>query len=223
MFTFLPLSKIGEIMKEQNNDPSKRVAQHALAREFVELAHGPLEAQAVALQHLHLFRPRSSTAQPTPAPATPQVPANYARSPMAGFWNPQSGNRHAPQTNFANLGAPRVILPKSLVYNQHFHKVLYSAGLVSSKSEGHRILAKASAYVGSRPGDSGQMSDDLAFTPIHVWPAEKTQQYILDGNLLILKLGKWKMKIVNIISDEEFRERGLSAPGWDELEKSRVL
>ncbi|CAG8228682.1 unnamed protein product [Penicillium olsonii] len=217
LFTFIPLPEIAKIMEEQNKDPSKRVAQHALASEFVELVHGKQEADAVALQHRQLFRPRGSTAAPTPLPKTSTPPASHLRSITAGFETPQSGNPYAPQTNFANMGDMKVTLPESLVFNQPFNKVLWSAGLVSSKGEGHRVIVNNGAKVGSRPGDSGPMTDQLSFTPIRIWGAEKTKEFVLNGNLLMLKMGKWKFKSVNIVSDEEFRSQGLTAPGWEEL------
>lgn len=217
MFTFLPLTDIAKIMAEQARDPSRRVAQHALASEVVELIHGKVEADAVALQHRQLFRPRSSTAEPSPLPGKAGSSSSpQTKSSTAHFTTQQAGNPHAPQVNYANMPSAQVTLPRSLVYNQTFNKVLWSAGLVSSKSEGHRVVANNGAYVGSRPGDSGPMSDDLAFTPIRNWTADKTEQYILGGDLLILKLGKWKMKIVKIVSDEEFEKLGLTAPGWKE-------
>ncbi|PLN82956.1 tyrosyl-tRNA synthetase mitochondrial precursor [Aspergillus taichungensis] len=215
MFTFLPVSEIAKIMEEQNKDPSTRVAQHALAAEFVELIHGKEEADAVALQHRQLFRPRSSTAEPTPLPRTPSAPGGHPQSPTFGFSNPQSGNKYAPQTNFANMPSVNVTLPRSLVYGQTFNKILWSAGLVTSKAEGFRIVNNKGAYVGSRPGNSGAMEDQLTFTPITSWKAEETEKFIHDGTHLFLKLGKWKFKIVNIVSDEEFKARGLTAPGWE--------
>ncbi|CAG8418388.1 unnamed protein product [Penicillium salamii] len=217
LFTFIPLPEIATLMEEQNKDPSKRVAQHALASEFVELVHGKQEADAVALQHRQLFRPRASTAAPTPLSKTSVPPASHARSITAGFETPQSGNPYAPQTNFANMGDMKVTLPESLVFNQPFNKVLWSAGLVSSKGEGHRVIVNNGAKVGSRPGDSGPMADQLSFTPIRIWAAEKTKEFVLNGNLLMLKLGKWKFKSVHIVTDEEFRTQGLTAPGWEEL------
>ena len=205
-------------MQAQQADPPARVAQHALAFEFVELIHGRHEAESVALQHRQLFRPRSSTAEPTPLAPTPKPSNASPHSPTANFVNPQSGNKFAPQTNFANMPSIQVTLPRSLIYNQTFNKVLWSAGLVSSKSEGHRIVANKGAYVGASPGESGPMKDQLEFTPIKTWTGDKTEQFIIDGRIMFLKLGKWKFKTVNIISDEEFRERGLTAPGWSELE-----
>ncbi|KAH8428579.1 tyrosine--tRNA ligase MSY1 [Aspergillus melleus] len=221
MFTFIPLPEIAKIMEEQVKDPSKRVAQHTLASEFVELIHGKQEADAVAMQHRQLFRPRSSTAEPTPMPKTTRAPARQTNSPSVFFANPQAGNAYAPQVNFTNMPSIQVTLPESLVYNQPLHKVLWSAGLVASKSEGHRIATNKGAYVGSRGGDSGMMSDDLSFTPITTWPGSKTQEFIVDGKLLFLKLGKWKFKTVTIVSDEEYKQLGLSAPGWEtEVSKS---
>lgn len=219
MFTFIPLPEISTIIKEQNKDPSQRVAQHALAKEFVELIHGKDEANAVAIQHRQLFRPRSSTAEPTPLPRTPEAPGTKSRSSLADYITPQSGNSRAPQTNFANMPSANVTLPRSLVFNQPFNKILWSAGLVASKSEGHRITTTTGAYVGSRPGitakaTGGSMPDDLRFTPIKNWLPEKTEEFIIDGELLILKMGKWKLKIVTIVSDERFKELGLTAPGW---------
>ncbi|KAF9888784.1 tyrosyl-tRNA synthetase [Aspergillus nanangensis] len=213
MFTFVPLPEIAQIVERQNEDPSQRVAQHLLAYEFVELIHGKDEAEAVARQHRQLFRPRSSTAEPTPL--GPLTSPRTTQGPEASFVNPQSGNAHAPQTNFKNMPNMNVTLPRSLVYNQTFNKVLWSAGLVSSKGEGHRVIVNRGAYVGSRPGDSGPMGDNLSFTPIQTWENTKTQEFIIDSDLMFLKLGKWKFKMVKIVSDEEFKQLGLTAPGWE--------
>ncbi|KAE8152627.1 hypothetical protein BDV25DRAFT_150766 [Aspergillus avenaceus] len=213
MFTFVPLPEIASIMEEQNKDPSKRVAQHKLAAEFVELIHGKEESDAVAVQHRQLFRKRDSMEEPTPIPKTTR-PAPKSRSSYSEFDNMQSGNPYAPQTNHTNMPTSNVTLPESLVYDQAFNKVLWAAGLVRSKGEAHRLISNKGAYVGSRPGDSGPMSDDLTFTPIKTWPGSRTQEFVVDGNKMFLKLGKWKMKIVTIVSDAEFRKRRLTAPGW---------
>lgn len=207
-------------MKQHQEDPSQRVPQHALAFEFVELIHGRSEAEAVSLQHRQLFRSRSSAAEPTPlSQKTRGPPPEHFLSPKSQFENPQSGNRYAPQTNFAKMPSIQVTLPRSLVYDQPFNRVLWSAGLVASKSEGARLIANQGAYVGSRPGESGPMSDDLAFTPIKTWRSHRTEDFIHDGRVMFLKLGKWKFKTVNIVSDEEYEEQGLTAPGWKENEQ----
>ena len=60
------------------------------------------------------------------------------------------------------------------------------------------------------------MGDQLEFSPALNWHADETEKYIIDGDLLILRVGKWKIKIVKIVSDEEFERLGLTAPGWKE-------
>ncbi|KAL4885577.1 hypothetical protein BJY04DRAFT_180001 [Aspergillus karnatakaensis] len=233
MFTFKPLPEIAKIMEEQSKDPSKRVAQHALASEFVELIHGPAEAQAVAQQHRQLFKARNTITEPTPMPRTPSVPSGPPK-PTDAFINQASGNVHAVALNHMTMPSANVTLPRSLVYNVPFSKILWHAGMVASKGEGARLIANKGANVGSRPGikgslKGGDMPDALAYTNIHSWPGSRTEEFIIGGNLLILKIGKWKLKLVNIVSDEEYKELGLTAPGWDaeagkpaeEVEKSK--
>ncbi|KAL3466027.1 hypothetical protein BJX64DRAFT_251518, partial [Aspergillus heterothallicus] len=224
MFTFVPLSTISKIMEAHANDPSKRIAQHALAYEFTELVHGVMEAKTTAAQHRHLFRARDSTAEPTPLPMKVErrrlPPGKHPKPSTATFINAQAGNPWAPSLSFANMPSTKVTLPRSLVYNTPFSKVLWSAGMVSSKNEGHRIIANKGAYVGSRPGIrkqmvGGNMPDQLTFTPIHSWESHRTEEFIENGDIMFLRLGKWKLKIVNIVPDEEFRKLGLEAPGWD--------
>lgn len=210
LFTFIPLENIAQIMEQQNKDPSKRVAQHALARDFVELVHGKSEAEKVEAEHRQVFSKSS------PLTTGRAQPSDFASSKSTtGFWNPAADPLAKP-TTFETMPSTHVTLPESLVYDQFLHKVLWSAGLVSSKGEGHRVTVNNGAYVGSRAGNTGKMEDALSYTPIKTWPAEKTREFILDGGLLILRIGKWKVKVVKIISDEEFEAQGLTAPGWKE-------
>ncbi|KAH8693855.1 tyrosyl-tRNA synthetase mitochondrial precursor [Talaromyces proteolyticus] len=222
LFTFLPLEEITKIVEKHTEDPSKRVAQHTLAREFLELVHGRQEAETTALQHQQLFRPRSSTAEPTPPPTrASNMPESFAKKPEAGFTNVGAGNIYAPQVNYTNMQNQTVKLPRSLVLGQTLNKVLYSAGLVSSNNEGHRLIANNGASIGSRPGDSGPMSDALAFTPIRPWVAQKTEEFLIEGKLIIFKIGKWKLRVVELVDDAEFEAQGLKAPGWEEFKLNK--
>ena len=60
------------------------------------------------------------------------------------------------------------------------------------------------------------MGDSLEFSPALNWHADETEKYVIDGCLIILRVGKWKVKIVKIVSDDEFERLGLTAPGWKE-------
>ncbi len=222
LFTFMPISDIDSLMAEHEKQPSKRMAQSKLAREVLEIIHGEQIANEAEAQHRLLFRP-SATSDPLKAKDPQGSDAEAEEGSDAT--TPKSAkpadissalNVNAPHTTAANTPSHNVILPKSLVYKKAIARVLYSAGLVASKSEGHRLCAKRGAYIGSRPSASGTMSDHLDFSPCMNWSPEETEKYIIGDDLLILRVGKWKVKIVKIISDEEFEERGLTAPGWKE-------
>ena len=55
VLTLLDLEHIKSVMQEQSRHPSKRVAQHLLARHFVEMVHGEEEAEKAEAQHRASF------------------------------------------------------------------------------------------------------------------------------------------------------------------------
>ncbi len=218
----MPISDIKSLMAEHEKQPSKRIAQVKLASEVLEIIHGPIIKREVEAQHTLLFRPtvisnplEARDAQNTDAEAEEGSDVSASKTAKPADMS-SALNIHAMHTTAANSPSQNAILPKSLVYNQPIARVLFSAGLVASKSEGHRLCAKRGAYIGSRPSASGTMSDHLDFSPCMNWNPQETEKYIIGDDLLILRVGKWKVKIVKIISDEEFEKKGLTAPGWKE-------
>lgn len=218
----MPISDINSLMAEHEKQPSKRIAQSKLASEVLEIIHGSTITREVEAQHTLFFRP---TAIPNPLEAKDaqkikeeaEGDSDVTTSKTAKPADISSSlNIHAMHTTAANSPSQNAVLPKSLVYNQPIARVLYSAGLVVSKSEGHRLCAKRGAYIGSRPSASGTMSDHLDFSPCMNWNPRETEKYIIGDDLLILRVGKWKVKLIKIISDEEFEAKGLMAPGWKE-------
>ena len=210
LFTFIPLPEIDKIMTDQEQEPSKRIAQRRLAREVVEMIHGKKEADEVETQHTKLFRP-VSTPKPIPIDDPKARPLNVSLNPDA----PHISSKNAPTVN--------IVLPHSLVHNQPIARVLFAAGLVASRSEGHRLASNRGAYVGGLRGANPGMTDGLSFTPITNWKPEDTSKYIIDDSLMILRVGKWKVKVVKIIPDEQFDAQGLEAPGWKEWKEGQTL
>jgi hypothetical protein len=102
-------------------------------------------------------------------------------------------------------------------------RILFSAGLAASRSEGHRLIIKRGAYIGGLRGANSTMGDELTFTPIENWIVEDNAKYVMDDSLMILRVGKWKIRIVNIIPDEEFDAQGLDAPGWTEFKEGKSV
>ncbi|KAL8784010.1 MAG: hypothetical protein Q9195_009220 [Heterodermia aff. obscurata] len=215
LFTFMTLANIQVLMSKHRMDASRRIAQHKLAYEVLCLVHSVADAKEAEQQHSQLFTRNptlqqlsvSNNSQPTPENSKPEVISN-------------SLNKMAPITTVFDSPSLNVTLPASLVVDQPIARVLYAAGLVASRSEGHRLCAQEGAYVGSRPSDGGTMGDNLEFTPCKNWQPTDTTKHIIDGKVLMLRVGKWRMKIVHLISDQEFDAKGLTAPGWPIEEKT---
>ena len=217
LFTFMPTHDINSLMAEHEQQPSKRIAQSKLAREVLEIIHGLAIANEAEAQHALLFRPKAVSMPSDIEGSEHGLDADAITSKNGKPMDISSAlNKYAIHTTAANAPSHNVILPRSLVIHQPIARVLWSAGLVASKSEGHRLAAKKGAYIGSRPSASGTMSDHLDFSPCMNWNPADTEKYLIGDDTLILRVGKWKVKIVKIISDKEFEERGLTAPGWKE-------
>ena len=61
LFTFLPLDDIELLMSHQWQNKSKRLAQHTLAKEVVELAHGAADAKKAETAHKEAFSSGTNT------------------------------------------------------------------------------------------------------------------------------------------------------------------
>ena len=202
-------------MEEHNKDQSKRTAQHKLAYEFVELVHGLASAHEAEEQHRKFFGQKISVTD-LRAPAK----GENKSTGEAGYSTDISPslNKYAPQSNVENMGPTRITLPESLILGQPPSRILWSAGLVSSRSEGQRLINNRGAHIGSTSDRAGRnMGDGLSFAPISGWKPDETSKYIIDGSLLVLRVGKWKIKVIDIVSDEEYEKTGQTAPGWKEL------
>lgn len=195
-------------MEEHSKDPPKRIAQHKLAHEVLKLVHGEKLADEAKQDHSKIFNK-----------------SFLPKSQNDGDQTQSSDHiNKAVQSNSQNT-APTysLVLPKSLIYNQPIDRVLYHAGLVASRSEGNRMVSNKGAYIGARPGGTGTMGEQVDFSPAAHWDRKETEKYIIGGDTLIIRAGKWKVKVIKIISDEEFKKQGLSAPGWEDDKPEKPL
>ena len=188
-------------MEEHEKEPSKRIAQHRLAQEVLSIVHGERISREAKQQHGSMFK-NSFAANP--------------RTSQDGSDSKKHVNGILPFANIDKTPTHSLVLPKSLIYNQPMARVLYHAGLVPSRSEGQRMVNKKGAYLGARPGGTGTMGEQVDFSPATNWNPKDTQKYLIGEDTLIIRVGKWKVKVIKVISDEEFEEQGLSAPGWKE-------
>ena len=202
-------------MQEHEKDQSKRVAQHKLAREFVELIHGLGAAQEAEEQHRQLHNKNVSVNDIRATVAETKATETHPKTGLPMFAHP-SLNKHAQPLHREDDTSTHVKLPRSLVFQTPMSRILWSAGLVTSRTEGQRLINAGGAYVGGSADAQTEMGDSLSFTPAKTSDWKEVKKWILDDNLLILRVGKWRVKIINIIPDDEFIKLGLTCPGWKE-------
>lgn len=199
LFTFVPLPAIDEVMAKHAADPGKRVAQHLLACEVLELVHGPEVAARTKGEHLAMRNPNLSSLLQKSAGSSTEAAENQAGGDTA----------------------KRTLLPRSLVSGAPLTRVLWHAGLAGTKSEAARLVKSGGVYVASLSSTSDPEQDPsadaaLAFTPVDAKRgAADVATFIRDG-LLVLRLGKWKVRVVEIVDDDLFEGEGGVVPGWEE-------
>ncbi|QPC75225.1 hypothetical protein HYE68_005977 [Fusarium pseudograminearum] len=188
MFTFMPMEKISTIMEQHRANPQERKAQHALAFDVVSLIHGSERAVKEAQQHEFRFGSRLSGIAKEP-------------SPDSGIITPNNAPR-------SDIKLPRSIMDLSPA------KILHACGLASSSSEGNRLLSQQGAYIAAQPGQKrGLVPGNLSWTPMKAWFPEETAKFLIDERMLIMRKGKHNVRIVELISDEEFKKSGEIYPG----------
>jgi tyrosyl-tRNA synthetase len=188
MFTFLPMSKIQSVMEEHVREPAKRTAQHTLAFEFVSLIHGSQTALQEAQQHQYRFGGELPKISNDP-------------DPESGIITPNNRPR-------SDMDLPRSVMQLSPA------KLLYAVGLASSAADGQRLVKAEGAYVAAQPGQSrGLVPGNLSWTPIKMWYPEETSKFLIDDRMLILRKGKHNVRIVELVSDQEWEESGKIYPG----------
>ncbi|KAI4637769.1 hypothetical protein J4E83_000587 [Alternaria metachromatica] len=222
LFTFLPLDEIGLLMNRQNQDPSKRNAQHILAREIVELAHGAADAKKAEAAHkdafgqgahtFSLFSLRNAIARDEGDTNEPKEHMKEEKE-LFEYKKAYAASSTAQPTTTTLPERPQhdksdvVTLPLSMLQAGSFPHVLHAAGLASSKSEASRLIAKKGAYVivpNSGPPDNptalkwATIEPGKEFNPYH---------YLVDWEALVLRAGKSKIQICRIIKDEVGEEK----------------
>lgn len=198
LFTFLPMPQIQSVMEQHSVDPSKRVAQHTLAFEFVSLIHGSQKALQEAQQHSFRFGGELPAIVKEPSASSGIVNANTA---------PRS-----------DIKLPRSVMKLSPA------KLLFATGLASSAAEGQRLVKMQGAYVAAQPGQTrGLVPGNLAWTPMKMWFPEETSKFLLDGRMLILRKGKHNVRIVELVEDETWNASGEFYPGQPYTGKVRRM
>ena len=203
LFTLKPLSEIETILETHEKDRGKRVAQHALAYDFVELVHGKEKADEAQSQHRAVFSRGAFN-----------LPSSPARAPTGVTGAAAAEQPEDTQPNSHKAADIEAILPRSLVYDSRIPSLLLSAGMVNSRSEAQRLLTGKGVYFASKSATDSTATGELRFSPIPDDKSIRPQDMLVDDNVLVLRIGKAKVKIVRVMEDEEFKRLNIMIRGW---------
>lgn len=198
------------MMAEHNKDESKRVAQHKLAVEFTELVHGQHAAEQAKIQHQALFKKNMSLEEVIELAKQQSAPQE---SHIDGH---PSVTKNAKPQSLEKYSTAQAELPRSVIIGKPLSQVLWSAGLAATKSEAQKLINNKGAYIGGKSAAEGPMADSLTYSPIRSSAWDWWKDLIIDDNLLILRTGKWRVKIIKIVPDADFTAKGMTCPGFGE-------
>jgi tyrosyl-tRNA synthetase len=237
LFTFLPLKSIDTVMAHQRENTSKRAAQHILAKEIVELAHGAAEAVKAENAHKEAFSHGTNTfplgalrkslgsLKSEQAPAT--EPLDQKEIELVEYKKAYAASS-APQANSStgnDTAKPAhegiVTLPLTMLQEGSFSRVIHAAGLASTKSEAQRLIAKKGAYVVVPNSGTTEAPTVLRWTPIEADPTLNPQDFLVDFDALVLRAGKSKIQVCRVVSEETFEAEGQTCAGWEEFKARR--
>jgi len=232
-------------MQQQEKDASKRIAQHLLAKEIVSLAHGASSAMRAEKAHKEAFSDGTYTFSLSALRkslddiSTEDTSSNQSIKPelnsqtlnilaykkslvaKAGAQITSAASTESAKStkNDANI----ITLPDTLLQMGSFPRVLYAAGLVTSASEGHRLIKSKGAYVVLPNSGSVENPNGLAWEQIPTSISETDpNHYLIDWEALVIRSGKSKIQVVRIVQEQRFEAEGLSFPGWEEFKAKRA-
>lgn len=219
-------------MEKQKQDESKRVAQHKLALEVVELAHGAAEAKKVEMAHKETFGHGKNTFSIVVLRRTlEEAKASQDPSknvPMDSFQKlleahkktfAAASSAQPPSTESFTKTENLVTIPLSMLQPGSFPRIFHAAGLTSSNSEAHRLIAKKGAYVVVPNSSTVDNPTALKWVAIDAGAASTAdpKQFLIDWEALVLRSGKTTFKICHVVKDEELE--ALKADGKLETEE----
>ena len=80
------------------------------------------------------------------------------------------------------------------------------------------MIAEAGAYVATSTLEAE--SSDLHFVQLKDKRPDSVQRYLMN-DMLIVRVGKWKVRVIEVMDDAAFDAQGLDAPGWHEWKNTQ--
>lgn len=214
LFTFVSLGAISDTMIQHSADPSRRIAQHLLASEVLELVHGAADAEKARKKHEQMRKPtvKSLKKRTPPAEQSEKEEVEPVKKPTTKASTSEVFSEddiaHETVTDEVSeaedpgISEQRIMLAESKVLGLPFAHILHNAGLAASRGEGTRMINAGGVYVARRSEEEG--SEDLNFVPVKGVPdGVKVEELLIDGQL-VLRLGKWKVRVMEVMEEGLF-------------------
>jgi tyrosyl-tRNA synthetase len=192
------------------------LAQHILAKEIVELAHGAEAAKKAEAAHKEAFSHGTNTfalgalrsaLSSIKNTATPVIrPEDAVLLEYKKAYAASSTAQAVPastQDQSKESSGNIVTLPLSMLQPGAFPRILHAAGLASSKSDAHRLIAKRGAYVVVPNSGSIETPTALQWINIETSATADPKHFLVDFDALVLRSGKSKIQICHIVQDEQ--------------------
>lgn len=210
-------------MDTHAKDLGARKAQRLLACEVLELVHGLEEAQVTNEMHQRMrtltvedvissntIRSRERRKRIKEAKANEEAAIEAAQEDTAEIVASEepakakkSGKVEEPtEPEEPGLGEQHIILAESKVLSLPFSNIMQNAGLASSLSEAKRMISGGGVYVARRVEEHG--SQELNFVPVKSLAEDVKVEDLLIERRLVLRLGKWKVRVVQVMDDSVF-------------------
>jgi tyrosyl-tRNA synthetase len=226
MYTFRPVREIEDAMVQHDRAPEQRSAHHSLAHDFVSLHRGQEAADLAQQQHKMLFLSKSSSyAGTTTLPSNETTDLGSVGTTALGLPVASDVGSVSLQVANTDLAAastpPTTPYPASLAFRRSVADILVDLDVCQSKAEVKRMLsAQGGLYCGPR-------FEPITSQYLHFRPHSPiiSADYSADGiplaagNLLMLRRGKWKIKVVHVIPDADYDTLG--DENWSRAWKAR--
>lgn len=190
-------------MTLHGEDPGKRAAQHRLAIEVLEFVHGAEIALKTQDAHCRLRAPTL---------ATLGVASDHAK-----IANASTDDVLTNKEDTDSAASRRILLARTLFENKPLETILFNAGLIDNKASARRLIQGGGLYVASvvrsesttndisaKASSDTDVGGELVFRPMKNPRPLDIQKMMENGSLLIIRMGKWKVRIIEVVDDDVY-------------------
>lgn len=191
-------------MVQHAADPGKRLAQHLLAREVLELVHGDQVAAETETRHRQLRRPTLASLTASSAPAESSSPAAKTAEKterVAIGFSQLASCSPAKLIHLAELAPTRSAATRLVNSGGAYMGMPANLASSSSPTEGDEQGAEVKE-VGAKDEAAGAGDESgLIFRALKDTTPEMIRKCASETGVLVLRVGKWRARVIEVAKD----------------------